>query len=65
MLTSETPNIVRTGRYNTTVAAQRLGIHRNTLRLIPEEDLPRHHFDNGRVCFLGKDLLRYWHTRVS
>lgn len=64
MLTSEKPQVAMTGRYNTTRAAAALGIHRNTLRGIPESQLPRHHFENGDNCFLGKDLIRYWNRKM-
>ena len=64
MLTSEKPQVALTGRYTTSAAARKLGIHRNTLRNIPEAVLPRHHFENGDNCFLGKDLLRYWCKRM-
>lgn len=65
MLTPEVPNVARSGRYNTTRAAAALGIHRNTLRQIPEEKLPRHHFADGRNCFLGKDILKYWYKNAD
>lgn len=64
MLTAEIPKVAKSGRYNSTRAAAALGIHRNTLRGIPEDQLPRHHFDNGDPCFLGKDILRYWFRRM-
>ena len=63
MLTSEQPNVAKTGRYNTTRAAA-LGIHRNTLRLIPESELPRHQFQNGKACFIGWDLILYWRRQM-
>ena len=66
IMTAIAPDVALTGRYNSNQAAAKLGIHRNTLRRIPESLLPRHQFLNGRIFFYGKDLQRYWHmNRLS
>ncbi len=60
----EVPNVSLTGRYDINLTTQALGIHRNTLRGIPENLLPKHHHLNGRPFYLGKDILYYWRKNM-
>ena len=63
-MSSEVPNVSATGRYDINLAANTLGIHRNTLRRIPESLLPKHYHLNGRTFYFGEDLQRYWRLNV-
>ncbi|MBO7071082.1 MAG: hypothetical protein J6W09_07305 [Bacteroidales bacterium] len=65
MLSPEKPVIALTGRYTTGQAAKRLGCHRNTILTASESLLPRHHFENGNNCYLGKDLLKFWAKKTN
>ena len=61
----EIPNVSMTGRYSIGRTCAELGIHRNTLRQIPETRLPKHHHMNGRTFYLGKDIRKYWFKNMA
>ena len=60
-MTAEVPKVSRSGRYNVKATMAALGIGRTTLYGISESLLPFGHLSNGRRCYYGDKILRYWH----
>lgn len=59
------PNLTLTGQYSIKDVCKALGgIHRNTLRMIPNEALPKHHHMNGRPFYYGIDVNKYIRKNV-
>ncbi len=65
MMTPVIPNLAPTGQYSIQDVCLALGgIHRNTLRAIPQESLPKHHHMNGRPFYYGIDVNKYIRKNV-
>lgn len=66
MISSEPPKVVSAALYNYKEACALLGIHRNTLRQYVEKNWihPKADMYTGRNLFEGKELTRFWFSRV-
>lgn len=67
-MVTATPPIVKAGAlYNSKVASQLLGIHRNTLRAYVKANVIKAVIDKitGRRLYEGRELVRFWNSRIN
>ena len=66
MINSTPPRVVATNLYNANEASALLGVHRNTLRqYVSKKRLhPKVDMFTGRYLYEGKELERFWYSRI-
>ena len=60
------PPVSDMGRFSVTQAATLLGLHRNSILALANDNVLRYKISarNGRKYFSGRELKRFWRTQV-
>lgn len=65
-ITPEPPDVKPNGRYNTSEAAMKLGVHRNTITNMFNAGLLRPINPTAvKLRYYGKELMRIWNLKTS
>ena len=67
MISSNPPAVNKNSFYSTKETAMLLGIHRNTLNMYRQQLAikPQRNRLTGRFLYSGKEIERFWYSRIS
>lgn len=64
-MTTEMPNVAKTGKYSVQQTAEKLGVSRQTIYEHSEQGLIKYKYrQNGRRVYLGSEIIRYWNETL-